>query len=163
MEESGETEAGLSLQLTGDGLLYGDFSWMANLPSSPGAINASQSISTSAPSDTLPPVFTYGYPRAVNITEDRFDILLNFSEACTVYYMARISGSESPDNLEIQSEIIAHQDGYQFVFRMTGANNFSDIIRNGYLLLTDDIVFLFKNNTIYQIKNYIFHLTYFEV
>jgi len=102
VEESGVTEAGLSLQLTGDGLVYGDFSWMADLPSSPGAINALQSIGTSAPSDTLPPVFTDGYPRAINITEDRFDILLNFSEACTVYYMARISGSESPDSLEIQ-------------------------------------------------------------
>jgi len=43
VEESGGTELGQSLQLTGEGLVYGDFSWMANLPSSPGAINASQS------------------------------------------------------------------------------------------------------------------------
>jgi hypothetical protein len=100
VEESGVTETGQSLQLTGEGLLYEDFTWMANLPSTPGAVNARQSPGTSL-SDTIPPRFTSGYPRAVNITEDRFDVLLNLSEACTVYYIARMS-SVVADSLEVQ-------------------------------------------------------------
>lgn len=103
VEESGVTEIGQSLQLSGEGLVYEDFSWMANLPSTPGTINASQFPGSTSQSDTVPPEFTSGYPRAVNITEDRFDILLNLSEACTVYYIARMSNALSPDSLEIQS------------------------------------------------------------
>ncbi len=102
VEEGGGTDVGQSLQLSGEGWLYEDFTWMANLPSSPGAVNTSQSPGTPSPSDTVPPVFTNGYPRAVNITEDRFDILLNLSKACTLYYIARMSGAVSTDSLEIQ-------------------------------------------------------------
>ena len=82
-------------------MLHEDFTWMANLPSTPGAVNKGQSPGTS-PSDTIPPRFTSGYPRAVNITEERFDILLNLTEACTVYYIARMSSVQEGDSLEVQ-------------------------------------------------------------
>ena len=60
VEESGGTETGQSLQLSGEGSVYEDFSWMANLPSTPGAVNASQYPGTTSPSDTVPPAFTSG-------------------------------------------------------------------------------------------------------
>jgi hypothetical protein len=94
--------AGQSLQLSGEGFEYENFSWTANLPATPGAVNALQSLGTTSPADTIPPAFTRGYPRAVNITGDRFDVLLNLSEACTVYYIARMSSTEAPDGLEVQ-------------------------------------------------------------
>ena len=102
VEEGGATEAGQSLQLSGEGFEYEDFSWTANLPATPGAINAMQELGTTSPADTVPPAFIAGYPRAVNITPDRFDVLLNLSEACTLYYIARMSGAPAPDSLEVR-------------------------------------------------------------
>jgi hypothetical protein len=101
VEESGSTQIGQSLQLSGEGLMYEDFNWMADLPATPDAVNASQTLGISAPADTNPPAFTTGYPKAVNIGKDRFDILVNFSEACTVYYLARMDGTMAPDSLEV--------------------------------------------------------------
>ena len=101
VEESGGTEPGQSLQLSGEGGVYEDFSWMANITATPNAVNASQAFGTQPPGDTIPPFFTTGYPRAVNITEDRFDVLLNLSEACTVYYLARKGNDLAPDSLDV--------------------------------------------------------------
>jgi hypothetical protein len=102
VEESGVTGLGQSLQLSGEGSVYEDFSWSANLPATPDAANASQTLGATSPADTVPPAFTSGYPRAANITQHRFDILLNLSEACTVYYIARMSPAPAPDSLEVQ-------------------------------------------------------------
>jgi hypothetical protein len=101
VEEGGATAAGQSLQLSGAGSIYEDFYWMADEPATPGSVNAGQAFGSTVPGDTVPPAFTEGYPRAVNVTASRFDILLNLSEACTVYYLARTGRAQPPDSLEV--------------------------------------------------------------
>ncbi len=124
VEESGMTGAGQSLQLSGEGSVYEDFFWSANLPATPDAVNTSQALGTASPADTVPPAFTTGYPRAVNIADDRFDILLNLSEACTVYYVPRMSGEPAPDRLELQygDTLMAAHPGKDYVIHMDTAS-----------------------------------------
>jgi hypothetical protein len=102
VEEGGTTATGQSLQLSGDGTVYEDFDWLADQPATPGSVNEGQAFGSAAPADTVPPSFTEGYPRAVNVTAGRFDILLNLSEACTVYYLARMGQVQAPDSLAVQ-------------------------------------------------------------
>ena len=53
VEESGATEAGQSLQLEGQGSVYGDFTWVANRPATPGAVNTGQVFGTALDEDSL--------------------------------------------------------------------------------------------------------------
>jgi hypothetical protein len=46
--EKGEDRAGISLQLTGAGRAYADFTWMSELPGTPGEVNFGQSFTGAA-------------------------------------------------------------------------------------------------------------------
>ena len=53
MSEAGADAAGLSLQLTGTGTTYGDFTWQAPADDSPGAVNTGQTFGE-GPGDVAP-------------------------------------------------------------------------------------------------------------
>ncbi len=67
VSEASDTPLGESLQLTGTGALYGDFSWNAPAASSFGAINTGQSFGGAPPTPTPEP------PPDVSISEIRID------------------------------------------------------------------------------------------
>lgn len=56
VEETGTTPIGYSLQLTGIGEHYPDFSWRTPSPASPGVLNAGQQLVVSAPATPARPV-----------------------------------------------------------------------------------------------------------
>jgi non-specific serine/threonine protein kinase len=60
-----------------------------------------------------------------------------------------------PESVEIFSEVIEYKDAYRIQYRIAGENKFSDIIQAGFNILTEDPLFLIKNNVIYEVKNQI--------
>ena len=57
------------------------------------------------------------------------------------------------NSLEIQSEITVKKGEYNLILQLAGPDNFVVALHPQYKLLTKDIIFLIKDNEIYEIKN----------
>ena len=102
VSETNSTPAGQSLQLSGTGARYSDFTWNGPATANPGDANNDQTIS--AGGDVTPPVFDPGYPNASTILDDKFSLNVKMDEPGTVYYKVLGDGATEPTPAEIKAD-----------------------------------------------------------
>ncbi len=115
---------GTSLQLTGTGKNYEDFTWAADLATTSGAVNTTQTFSAGGGgADTDPPVWATDYPAIVNIVDTQIDIALKMDEPGTVYYLVMEVPHTAPTNAEVRlyfNETIYAGTGYVVIIDEAG-------------------------------------------
>ncbi len=94
---------GLSLQLTGTGAVYTDFSWHGAITSTHNAVNTGQTFSSGA--DTDPPVWTTSYPLARNIVDNKATLVVNMDEAGVAYYIVVYAGATAPTAEQVKAGV----------------------------------------------------------
>ena len=94
--ESGSTAVGHSLQLTGTGTQYSDFTWASPAANTIGAVNNNQTLGA-APIDTDPPVWTTDYPYVYSMLDTKGQIAVSLDEPGKVYYIVLYNGATAPD------------------------------------------------------------------
>ncbi len=94
--ESGSTAVGHSLQLTGTGTQYSDFTWVSPVANTIGVVNNNQIFGT-APTDTDPPVWITDYPYVYSIFDTKGQIAVSLDEPGKVYYIVLYDGATAPD------------------------------------------------------------------
>lgn len=102
VSESSTDPAGNSLQLSGTGSYYGDFTWQTITPANFGSQNNGQSIIAST-GDVTPPVWTSGYPKAVNIRDNKGTVVVNMDEPGKAYAIVIFDGGTDPSSLDVKS------------------------------------------------------------
>ena len=96
VSESGSTAVGHSLQLTGTGTQYSDFTWASPAANTIGAANNNQTLGA-APNDTDPPVWTTDYPYVYSMLDTKGQIAVSLDEPGKVYYIVLYDGATAPD------------------------------------------------------------------
>ena len=96
VSESGSTAVGHSLQLSGTGTQYSDFTWTSPVANTIGAVNNNQTLGA-APTDTDPPVWTTDYPYIYSILDTIGQIAVSMDEPGKVYYIVLYDGATAPD------------------------------------------------------------------
>ena len=96
VSESGSTEIGHSLQLSGTGTQYSDFTWTSPAPNTIGATNNNQTLGA-APTDTDPPVWTTDYPYIYSMLDTNGQIAVSLDEPGKVYYIVLYDEATAPD------------------------------------------------------------------
>ena len=103
VSEGGSTAEGNSLQLSGNGASYGDFSWQSPATSTFGSLNNSQTLKSS--SDVAPPVFVAGYPNSSVILDNKFNLNVKMDEPGKVYFSVLADGATAPDIATIKADM----------------------------------------------------------
>lgn len=96
VSETSSTAVGHSLQLTGTGTQYNDFTWASPAANTIGATNNNQTLGA-APTDTDPPVWTTNYPYIYSMLDTKGQIAVSLDEPGKVYYIVLYDGATAPD------------------------------------------------------------------
>lgn len=94
---------GHSLQLSGTGAIYTDFTWQAPATGTQGQVNTGQTFSSGA--DTDPPVWTDSYPNAINVVDDKATLVVNIDEPGIAYYIVVYAGSTAPTAAQVKAGV----------------------------------------------------------
>ena len=100
VSETNATAQGTSLQLTGIGNQYGDFTWAASATSTPNAANLNQAFTAPGP-DTTPPQFTTA---SVTNLNKAADIVLRVNETVTLVDAAKVRLQDS-EGIAVQATV----------------------------------------------------------
>jgi len=96
VNETGTTAVGHSLQLTGTGTQYSDFTWASPEANTIGGTNNNQTLGA-APTNTDPPVWTTDYPYVYSTLDTKGQIAVSMDEPGKVYYIVLYDGATVPD------------------------------------------------------------------
>ncbi|MDX2414867.1 MAG: Ig-like domain-containing protein [Bacteroidales bacterium] len=99
--EPGTTTVGYSLQLSGTGNDYTDFTWQEPATATMGSVNTGQTL----PPDDTPPLWAGGYPTLGNLLAYSGDLTVNLGETGTIYFMVLADGSDAPSAAEVKAGV----------------------------------------------------------
>lgn len=95
---------GNSLQLAGSGSSYSDFTWQAPGTNIFSSVNTGQTLTASVPY-IAPPVWTSGYPKIINVVDDKGTLVVNMDEPGTVYYIVIFDGGTPPTSEQVKAGV----------------------------------------------------------
>jgi len=130
VSEAGSTPVGESLQLTGTGTFYPDFTWTGPVTASPGDLNAGQTIN--APMSNIPDVFLDANGMASILASD---LLQNVDEACGWTATVPVPGGISTLTTLFNSNNGGALGGAVYFDVTVGA---ADVTLNGFETNTED-------------------------
>jgi len=94
-------EVGYTLQLSGEGTEYTDFTWEGPVAETRGEVNLNQFLGT----DEDPPVWTEGFPALQNVLDTQGDLHVSLNEPGTVYYVVLADGATAPTSEEVKAGV----------------------------------------------------------
>ena len=93
-----------SLHLAGSGNSYSDFTWQVPGTNTFDSVNTGQTLTAFGP-NIAPPVWTSGYPKAINIVEDKGTLVVNMDEPGTVYYIVIFNEGTPPTSEQVKAGV----------------------------------------------------------
>ena len=103
VSEAGTTPIGHSLQLSGTGSVFTDFTWQAPAAGTQGQVNTGQTFSSGA--DTDPPVWTTDYPVMINVLDNKGTLVVNMDEPGVAYYIVIFAGATAPTADQVKAGV----------------------------------------------------------
>ncbi|MGC9472003.1 MAG: T9SS type A sorting domain-containing protein [Bacteroidales bacterium] len=99
VQQTSSTEIGLTLQLSGEGVVYTDFTWEGPVAETRGNVNLNQMLGT----DEDPPEWTTDFPVMQNVLDTQGDLHVSLNEPGTVYYVVVADGATAPTAEEVKA------------------------------------------------------------
>ncbi len=102
--EAGTEAIGSSLQLSGTGNVYTDFTWQGSATATINTVNTGQTFSASGP-DTDPPVWALNSPTATFVVDTTMGLGVEIDEPGKAYYIVVADGSTAPTSAEVKAGV----------------------------------------------------------
>ncbi|HDR89697.1 MAG TPA: T9SS type A sorting domain-containing protein [Bacteroidetes bacterium] len=101
VQQASSTPIGLTLQLSGEGTDYTDFTWEGPVAETRGNVNLNQMLGT----DEDPPEWTTDFPVMQNVLDTKGNLHVSLNEPGTVYYVVLADGATAPTSEEVKAGV----------------------------------------------------------